>query len=677
NPLAEITRQYQSIRSLWQNHQAEIMWMIETSMDALHARYYKREWLTAWQDTISTWLMPSMPMVPEVPPALFRLSHTELASKTKKGKKPPQHDFFDGCDRLIQSLDLLNEWFLKLKHDCFLFSRIELENRKARERILFFDDLIIRLDHALQKPGGNHLAHQIRLRFPAALIDEFQDTDPIQYRIFQALYRNSGNPFFMIGDPKQSIYGFRGADIFAYLKAVGDGSGQTHSLQINWRSEPGLIHAVNTLFQHRSNSFLFPRIQFHPVVPPLDTPACADRSRMSLDQLVSPLSITFIKNSAAGQHLDQKSGQITKDWMNRHLPGQIARDIGNILKYKVNFGMKSGAEADGTLSRPVTPGDIAVLVRTNRQAQAVQDALREASIPSVLESKETVWHSKEAEMLRHVLKAVADPQDPRQIVAALITDLFGLDAHDLWELGQDEIRWGDWVMHFRTWHVIWAHRGLIPMMNQMLGMRDSNQSVIPLVRLVGFPDGERRVSNVLHLTELLHQAAQDQRLEIPGLVEWFEEQQKTPHVNSESAELRLESDARAVKLATVHKSKGLEYPIVYCPYLWEGKRRPDSRFPILFHDREHQERMSLDLGSDQRDVHQTWAEEESLAESLRLLYVAVTRARPRCFIYTADVKGMETSALGYLLHQREPAGEGSPCHLNEDRIQKDLDRLIN
>jgi len=663
NPLAGITAHYQRLRSLWHNHQAKILSHVETSLPALHARYYKSEYLSEWQTIISDWLEPPLPIGIDVPQALIRLSDSELAAKTKKGKEPPRHEFFTCCDKLIHSLNQLSDWFLRVKHDSLTFSRIELERRKARQGILFFDDLITRLDRALQQPGGDVLADRIKTRFPAALIDEFQDTDPIQYRIFQRLYRNSGNPFFMIGDPKQSIYGFRGADIFAYLKAVGEGSGQTYSLQINWRSDSGLIDAVNTLFEMRPNPFLFSEIQFHPVSPPVDTSALPAHGVMENGQPVAPLSITFIKTCAAGSTVDPKTGRITKDWMSRHLPDQIAADIARLLK----FGVMSGVGDDD--ARPVTPGDIAVLVRTNRQAQAMQDALRAVSIPAVLESADSVWDSKESQMLRVVLKAVANPGDHRLIAAAITTDLFGLTAHDVWELSQNEDQWGDWAVQFRAWHVTWTLRGLIPMMNQILGFRDPNSSIIPLARLIGFPDGERRVSNVLHLTELLFQAAREQRLEIPGLMQWFETRQNSPHTDSESAELRLESDARAVKLATIHKSKGLEYPVVYCPWLWMGKHRADSRMPILFHDRDQDGRMTLDLGSDQYPDHQLWAEDEDLAERLRLLYVAVTRARHLCLVYTADVTGLETSALGYLLHGAEPS--------DENRIQADIRRLMD
>jgi len=305
--------------------------------------------------------------------------------------------------------------------------------------------------------------------------------------------------------------------------------------------------------------------------------------------------------------------------------------------------------------RRVVAGDIAVLCRKNKQAAAMQMALRSLGVPSVLKGDASVFEAPEAEEMERVLRALADPGDARAIRAALSTTLLGQDAQAVASLEHDEQRWDDWVRQFHAWHDRWTQRGFVAGVRALLDER----AVSPA--LLGLFDGERRLTNVLHLLELLHTASIEQRRGPQALVHWLHEMRTDAEacaaLAGDAAQIRLESDAAAVQLTTVHKSKGLQYPIVYCPYLWDGALLNDAdKAALRFHDGG---RLQLDLGSSARAAHLKLAEREAFAENLRLLYVALTRAQHRCTVVWGAFRSAADSALGYVLHQPSN-GSGAP-----------------
>jgi exodeoxyribonuclease V beta subunit len=180
-----------------------------------------------------------------------RFSAGRLAAAVKKGHQPPQHPFFTACDRLRSAHEQLTAAAARRLHALAVallqYCRGELAERKRRRQVQSYDDLLLNLEQALHDRQGEALAAAIRQRYPVALIDEFQDTDPVQYRIFRRVYHGTSTAVFLVGDPKQAIYSFRGADIFAYLRACQDAD-RRYTLDVNWRCEPRLIQAVNPLF---------------------------------------------------------------------------------------------------------------------------------------------------------------------------------------------------------------------------------------------------------------------------------------------------------------------------------------------------------------------------------------------------------------------------------------------
>jgi len=557
-----------------------------------------------------------------------RFSSQTLEESLKKGGKAPEHPFFGLCDRLLEVRERLNEQYeqqrLGLLRGLIDYANEALPERKRQSGIQSYDDLLLNLDQALDSERGPALIALLRERYTAALIDEFQDTDPVQYRIFRRIYGDSSLPIYFVGDPKQAIYSFRGADIFAYLKARDDADNQ-FTLDVNWRSAPLLLQGFNALFDQPHGSFFFPQIDYPPALPaPLDEvrrPTLKERGEAS-----EPLRIPFL------------AGDLTKEQAGRLAVAYTAGEIRRLLD-----GGSRGAITLG--SRPLAARDIAVLVRSHYQGSQIRQALLELGVHSVVRSQEDVFLSHEALELERVLKAIAEPGREPVVRAALVTDLFGLSGNDIDALSRDEDALEGHLACFRRYHQVWREQGFITMFRLLL-----QEHNLP-ARLRGLSNGERRITNLLHLGELLHREDREQRPSMEGLVKSLSQKRTAGRREDEAYQLRLESDEELVQIVTIHKSKGLQYPVVFCPFAWNGGLRSGKGAdPYSFHDPEEGYRSVLELGSERYGQDRIHAMREEMAEGLRLLYVALTRAEQRCYLLWGKVKGAGESPLAWLLH---------------------------
>ena len=586
---------------------------------------------------------------------LFTNSALEESTHAKHQGQTPKHRFFDLCDALLERVA---EFHVGLQLDFLTFATRELPLRKLRQKAQSFDDLLTRLRDALAAAGGEALAAAIRARFPAALIDEFQDTDPVQYEIFRRVFADGASRLFLIGDPKQAIYGFRGADIFTYLHAAANAD-REFTLGENWRSESGLVHAVNRVFSRVPEPFVFDRIRFQPVL----AKGRADRTPFTIAGAAEPpLQLWFWPRAG---------DKLTKGRARKELPAAVAAEIARLLAGRARIG-----------ATPVRPGNIAVLVETHNQAQRVQDALTALRVPSVQHATASLFATHEARELTRVLAAVARPGDERLVRGALATDLLGVSANDLAALALDEGGWQRHLEHFRELLGVWTSRSFIQMFRRWLVPARVRQ------RLLHFPDGERRLTNVLHLAEVLHQAAVELRLGPAALVKWLAEQQARGVQAAEEHQLRLESDDAAVRIVTIHKSKGLEYDVVFCPFAWRHSKltrgNQNQAEQVIFHDAAADERLTRDLGPAHLPERRQAAIRECLAENVRLLYVALTRARHRCYFVWGAIADANTSAAAWLLHGPPPVAPDllvtMEAHLkakDDEQLRADLRQLAD
>jgi exodeoxyribonuclease V beta subunit len=625
---------FERTAATWRDQRESISDLLMNS-SALNRGRYRVDWLPNWIAELDQYLAGE----DLFPPAekLEKFSQSAIKGAVKKGEDPLTHSFFEQVENLSEALDALQQcWrqrLIELRRELLTFVDNELPRRKRKQNIRAFDDLLRDLRQALVSEGGDYLARTLRMRYPAALIDEFQDTDPVQYGIFRSIYPDTSALLFLIGDPKQAIYSFRGADIFAYLQATHE-IDHHYTLDTNYRSDGPLVQAVQHLFAQHPRPFWFDQIRLTEVHP------APGRDEMSL---VHPgaadnasLHLWFMPRGADGKPV---AGEAAVE----RIAESVATEIVRLLEEA-----RAGRLAlDG---RKVRPGDIAVLARKNAQAALVQKCLRARGVPSVLHGSESLFASHEMEELRLVLAAVADPVRDTAVRAALATEMLGFDGRELEQLAADEDAWNERLDRFVADHGTWARRGFILMANRMLAREGVRE------RLLAYPDGERRLTNLLHGIELLHKIGLEQHLGMEGLLGWLDNQLNEKPTRDEY-QMRLETDEEAVKLITIHRSKGLEYPIVFCPFAWEHSR-PRSEDSLLFHD-QGTGRLTLDLDPEKEGEHYQWTLQENLAENLRLLYVSVTRARNRCYLLWGAIKQCESSAPAYLFHTADQAGEST------------------
>ena len=665
----------QKIHELLKTNTQTIIGLIQTHKGVDKRSYTKKNlpnWLALSRETLAVQGRDALFAMAEKGDPLFKFTRTRLADKTKEGQTPPSHEFFDLCEGLLELSHVMEINLVSLKLEFFAYFRQELEQMKQREGACFFDDLINDLAAALEGEGCEQLRTAVTKKYRACLIDEFQDTDPAQYQIFSRLFAGPGLdhaqrqiPFFMIGDPKQAVYAFRGGDIFAYLSASKE-SDQMFTLEKNYRSAPLMVAAVNDLFSLEENPFLFEQIEFTRVI----TPQTAVNRLVEKGSPVPPLQFSFVKREAFP--LDRR-GYIKKEEALKGVPRMLATDILSILNSDKRLLEGSGGQ---TFPREIGPGDMAVLVRTNSQAEAVYQALSAMNIPSYLSKTGSVFDAREAIELYDILTAVHEPDHIDRLKAALSSSVFGFTGEMLADLERDDGQLWKHQDQFRRFREIWEQKGFVSMITALFHSDDG-------VLRTSSELSERGLTNFYHLIELVSQAAQQHYLSMFYLLKWVREQLFVSTRNEQSDELRLESDKKAVAIVTIHKSKGLEYPIVFLPYLWAGGVKP--RDPILFHDPDKNFQLRLDLrpggmdrelagelcwdadpGHDPDRSRECMAFEQK-AEEKRLLYVALTRASAMCKIFWAGISSVEGAALGGLLH---PGG----CK-TDDLMVADLENL--
>ncbi|MBB1202893.1 exodeoxyribonuclease V subunit beta [Enterobacteriaceae bacterium 89] len=619
--------QIAEIKTRWLAAADEIVGILESS--DLDRRKFNRGNQGKWIDKITAWAAEEHTGYQLAEP-LEKFAQSFLYSRTKEGGSAPVHPLFDDIEALLAAPPSLNDLVISR-------AMVEIREAVAREKRrrgeLGFDDMLSRLDEALQSESGDALAAAIRQRFPVAMIDEFQDTDPQQYRIFRRIWRQQPETaLLLIGDPKQAIYAFRGADIFTYMRARGDVSSH-YTLDTNWRSAPGVVESVNQLFSTTDNPFMFRDIPFLPV----KSAAKNQSLRFEFKGENQPaMSFWLMPGNNVGSGDYQTfmaqlcAGQI-RDWLS-------AGQSGEALLWR------------GEHARPVQASDITVLVRNRQEAALVRDALNALGIPSVyLSNRDSVFETPEAQEMLWLLQAVLAPERESSLRCALASSMFGLSAVDIERLNLDEVAWDEVVEEFSEYRQLWQKRGVMAMLRALIAARKIAEN------LLATHGGERRLTDILHLSELLQEAAGQLESE-HALVRWLAQQIGDPDSGASSQQMRLESDKHLVQIVTVHKSKGLEYSLVWLPFI-ARHRKQDQAF---YHDRSSFAAV-LDLHKGEESLE--LAEAERLAEDLRLLYVALTRAIWHCSLGIAPLSprrsdkpadtDLHQSAIGRLVQQGE------------------------
>lgn len=569
-----------------------------------------------------------------LPPALELFSQKTLNEQTKEGGSKAVHQVFSEIeDYFDERTEMKGELFKIAIREC----RLRYRETKGDLALMSFDDLLVNLEKALTSHAGGHLAKQIKMQYPFAMIDEFQDTDALQFNIFLNIYSSEDTScdygLFMIGDPKQAIYAFRGADINTYIAAKKNVD-KVYTLSKNWRSTHEMVSATNDIFTLSENPFLH-----NDDIAFIETSSAAspDSSIWTVNgQRMSALNVWSIEND--GKPVLKSDYELT-------LANYTADEILTLLTDQTSTLSSKG------VSRRVESGDIAILVRTGRQAKIIQQALEKRNIASVyLSSSGSVYDTTEARDLLLTLRALVNLKDERAIRAAITSSLFGYTAQELDQLNKDEKKWEKLLAELTVYSKTWTFNGVSAAIRKLVTNRELPKKLLTEL------GGERTLTNLLHLAELLQAEEQSIDSEL-SIIQTLENHISNPNNNSEEQQLRLESDENLVKVVTIHKSKGLEYNLVFLPFAVSYQ---ETTTP-LFYD-PNVGKMVLDV--ENKDSSLELAEKERLAEDLRILYVAMTRAVFGTYIGLCPIQygrrtkgdtGLHKSGLGFLLQKGNEA----------------------
>ncbi|WP_158521505.1 exodeoxyribonuclease V subunit beta [Kushneria konosiri] len=681
------------LRALWRAESDDITALLREAIEGgvLKANMFKPLDLPARLDALQQWMTGAQ----DAPDETLRdskgrlwCSSERLIDGAKKNHAPPEHAFFEALSQFGTLVEGQRDQQARVRAQVLAHARDtlaqSLSQEKRRRGMWDFDDLLNSLDDALAGPAGPRLAERIRRNLPVAMIDEFQDTDPVQYRIFSTIYTRPpqttglslgdeapGEDFsvaddadvptalLMIGDPRQAIYGFRGADIETYLQARRHVD-QRYTLDRNFRSTEAMVSAVNQLFATET-PFQLEEIPYEPV-----TAQGRDEIFVEAGQPVEALTCW---------HMDTQASVRRDDYLETMATATCA-DITRLL-WGARRGETGFRSRDETF-RPLRPADIAILVRTGSEAMRVRQKLLEGGVRSVyLSQKTSVFESREAFHLLQLLEACAHPRNDRSLRAALATRLMSDSLAEVARLEADELAWEAMVDRFDGYHRLWQRQGVLPMLRVI--MRDFD---IP-ARLLAQSDGERALTDVLHLGELAQTASA--RLDgEQALLRWWHQSlagRFESGMDPQSLILRLESDDTLVRVITIHKSKGLEYPLVYLPFIADHREVDSKSKTLMLSDETHGASLVMQVSDEQR----TRADRARLQEDLRLLYVALTRARYLCRLGIGPIyKGtprkdtpsgattLAGSALGALLCQH-----GGHASLDTAGLKAVLDALVS
>lgn len=624
--LGEYFKDIKALKRFWLESEGKISELITEELNkdyakgepkSLSRRSYNTSRLAKWIDQVNAWANDPRDYVLN-DTLMSYFTQSALGEKGEEGASlfiaPVFTELEERANALI-SPDLLRRIILYHYRQGL---QKKLLDYKLNHQEKSFDDLLRLLSEALQDTQGDELAEMIRFQYPFAMIDEFQDTDSQQYAIFSKIYRDNpekNTGFIMIGDPKQAIYRFRGADIFTYLKAS-DEAQSRFELTKNYRSEKHLVDGVNALFDFPQSPFIYQNINFTAV------DSRDDHLRFYLNGKAEPAYRFYLTES---------------DKVNK-------TEMAKICAISIQHWLKSAAENQVVFQNEDTcktlqAANIAVLVRDKNEAALVKNELQKLGIASVyLSDQNSVFDSNVAKELAWVLKACLNVAE-RPILNAIATALFGLNAADIHQIQQNEADWQRWADSFAQYQQTWQRQGILAMLHQILLEQGISE------RLLSQATGERDLTDFLHLSEILQQAATLHESEA-ALLSWFEKQIQGE--GRQEAQIRLESERQLVKIVTIHKSKGLEYDLVWLPFLAVPSKDPSKKDINIYYSKERDETL---WDMENRNLNALY--EETFAEELRLLYVALTRAKYQMAFALPSQFDKKWNALHYVLSQGE------------------------
>jgi exodeoxyribonuclease V beta subunit len=527
--------------------------------------------------------------------------------------------------------------------------REEMEERKRARKILTYDDVLSRLrDTIFSEERGPAACARLRERYDVVLVDEFQDTDPVQWDIMRRAFGEGGATLVLIGDPKQAIYAFRGADVHAYLQAR-DVVESEWTLDVNWRSDQGLLEAYDALFGDAQLGYA--GIAYRKI----RAARANQEGRLVGSRVDTPLRLRMVHADdglvpLTAQRQQPKAAE-TRSFIARDLAAEVVQLLSDAPELITRS--RDGVERERTT---VHPGHLAVLVRTNGHAVTVRDALHAAGVPAVIGGAGSVFATEPALEWLRLLEALERPTARDRASLAALTCFVGWTPEAVATADENEWEALHWSLH--RWATLLRDQGIASLYQAV-----SSSHEVP-ERVLARPSGERFMTDLRHIAQLLHEAGVSEGLGPTAIATWLGRRihDAARDGDNEERARRLESDADAVQVITIHRSKGLEFPIVFCPYMWDGRPFGKDDHVPMFHDPGNDNVRTIDVGREGNSFaqHQKMELEEGRGEDLRLLYVALTRARHQAILWWAGAKDSQHSPLARLLFDRDDQGIVGP-----------------
>jgi exodeoxyribonuclease V beta subunit len=508
-------------------------------------------------------------------------------------------DILTHCDDCKEAEDEVTDRVRQVLHDvyCQAINAVQqgMQEYKQRNNLLSFDDMIVHLHEALTSRQNEALVAELQNKFKVVFVDEFQDTDRLQYEIFEKAFGEQ-TVVFLIGDPKQSIYAWRKADIFTYFKAK-ENVAHLYTMNNNFRSGERLIEAMNIFFEPQPgfDTFHFgaseQRINYHPVQSP---PVNKKGALFFADTAVVPLTISRANN-------------------NEVVMETVAAQVIDLLNNPAFTIQQDGQ------TRAINPSDIGILVRTKKQGKKVKRVLARYCIPAITIDDTRVLNSDEAAYVLYLLEAMLD-NTSRAIKKALLSPFTGFCPGDILHLSEAII-----LDRFKLYHDIWQQDGVYTALLRFV--HDFNVHFVLLD--TNTENGERIIANLYQLIELVHKVQSNKQFSPAELTGWLRRGIEGMETEGDEYEQRVESDEDSVKIVTIHKSKGLEYNIVFAPFLDLVENTKIEMYSFRHPDTGQY--MTVEKNRC-REQQKAWIDEQNEQENRRLVYVAITRAVYKCYL---------------------------------------------
>ncbi|MDQ8187746.1 UvrD-helicase domain-containing protein [Pelagicoccus sp. SDUM812002] len=551
----------------------------------------------------------------------------------KSGRDLPHPPLISLVDVVLGQIESA---FMSLIYNYKSWLSERLEKAKQQANIISFNDLLYHLNRSLSSENGERVKDFLASKYDAALIDEFQDTDRVQLDIARTLFGGGEHYLFYIGDPKQAIYRFRGADIYAYFQAVEAGKIRREVLDKNYRSAPRLVAAVNALFKSSAAGFVDDRIKFEEVLSgtdPGDFPVCP--SPLTLRQLTIS---EFEKPSGSGWYRDVLAERAANDFVAR---------------------INSDANFD--------PAGVAFLVNSKTEANTLSRALTKRGISAAIRADRSIFQTQEASDIKQLLTSLASPTR-----SSLKRGAYAALDHSLTAKAMQGKAFDDKAApifeYLSEWSKEWFARNFDVALQGLLQLLDSGNS--------NALDSERRHANISQLSELLSEARDAEDLSPRGLLNWLLRKVDANVSQNDEWQTRISSDEGKPQIITVHKSKGLQFPIVFLPFLGLRRVRKDE-LSATYHGSDDE--MIIDYSPEDGSPAKEHSLREALAEDVRLLYVALTRAERENIVYLCPEEMQRAACSSFAQFLLDDGLATSSAAVSDalERLQSDSDSCIS